>query len=108
MCFYQFGKNACSAKHTCVLAIGLRRSNRSCAFFCVASATHFCFWRGFREKITKVLTSGFCLILSLCISNITPLIASAAERIEGTVGSSSGTTGDCTWTLDNQGVFTIS
>ena len=60
------------------------------------------------KKITKVLTSVFCLILSLCISNITPLIASAAERIEGTVGSSSGTTGDCTWTLDNQGVFTIS
>ena len=58
------------------------------------------------KKTAKVLTSVFCLILSLCISNITPLIASAVERIEGTVGSSSGTTGDCTWNLNN-GVLTI-
>ena len=37
-----------------------------------------------------------------------PLTVSAAEATEDSVGATSGTTGDCTWTLDDNGVLTIS
>lgn len=60
------------------------------------------------KKNTKLLTSILCLILSICMLNISLLTASAFENIEETVGSSSGTTGECTWTLDDSGVLTIS
>ena len=37
-----------------------------------------------------------------------PFTASAAESRTESVGAKSGTTGDCTWTLDDEGVLTIS
>ncbi len=40
--------------------------------------------------------------------SVMPLTVSAAEATEDFVGATSGTTGDCTWTLDDNGVLTIS
>lgn len=60
------------------------------------------------KRSSRVFTSVLSLILSICILNIVPLIANAAESEEKSVGASSGITGDCTWALDNSGVLTIS
>lgn len=47
------------------------------------------------------------MILSICILNVAPLIVDATESSDNFVGVSSGTTGDCTWTLDDNGTLTI-
>lgn len=57
------------------------------------------------RKITVVL-----LILLLMTTTVSALsvTASAAEISESITGTTSGTTGDCTWTLDENGVLRIS
>ena len=56
----------------------------------------------------KAISVLLCLCLVLSVFTVVPFAASAAEVTEETVGASSGTTGDCTWTLDDNGVLTIS
>ncbi len=48
-----------------------------------------------------------CLCLVLSVFTVVPFAASAAEVTAEAVGASSGTTGNCTWTLNN-GALTIS
>ena len=52
-------------------------------------------------KLTAVLLAAVLLVTAV------PFAVSAAEAPQST-GASSGTTGDCTWTLDDNGVLTIS
>ena len=58
----------------------------------------------------KALSILLCLCLVLSVFTAMPFTASAATLDETTesVGASSGTTGDCTWTLSGDGVLTIS
>ena len=56
----------------------------------------------------KVISVLLCLCLALSVFTVVPFAASAAEVTEEPVGASSGTTGDCTWTLDDNGSLTIS
>ena len=55
----------------------------------------------------KAISVLLCLCLTLSVFTVVPFAASAAEVTEETVGATSGTTGDCTWTLNN-GALTIS
>ena len=49
------------------------------------------------------------LLSAMLLFTAAPFAASAAVAVqEQSVGASSGTTGDCTWTLDNNGTLTIS
>ena len=56
------------------------------------------------KKSLAVLLSAILLLTAI------PFAASAAtvDEAEQSVGASSGTTGDCTWTLDDNGTLTIS
>ncbi len=58
----------------------------------------------------KALSVLLCLCLVLSVFSSLPFTASAATLDEATksVGVKSGTTGDCTWTLSDDGVLTIS
>ena len=58
----------------------------------------------------KAISVLLCLCLVLSVFTVVPFAASAAEVApqEQRVGASSGTTGGCTWTLDNNGNLTIS
>ena len=57
----------------------------------------------------KALSIILTVTMLLSILTVAPFTVSAAEtEAEQTVGASSGITGDCTWTLDNNGVLTIS
>lgn len=49
-----------------------------------------------------------CLCIVLSVFSIIPLNASAAESDISETGATSGTTGDCTWSLDDNGTLTIS
>ena len=55
----------------------------------------------------KAISVLLCLCLTLSVFTVVPFAASAAEVTEESVGASSGTTGDCTWTLDDNGTLTI-
>ena len=57
------------------------------------------------EKAISVL---LCLCLALSVFTVVPFAASAAEVTEETVGATSGTTGSCRWSLDDEGNLTIS
>ena len=48
------------------------------------------------------------LLSAMMLFTAVPFAASAAATAEQSVGASSGTTGDCTWTLDDNGTLTIS
>ena len=59
--------------------------------------------KSFIKKTLAVLLSATLLF------SVVPLAAAAAETtVQESVGASSGTTGECTWTLDDNGVLTIS
>ena len=55
----------------------------------------------------KILNSIAVLLSAVMFFSVIPFAASAAKT-EQNVGASSGTTGDCTWTLDGSGALTIS
>lgn len=55
----------------------------------------------------KAIAILLATALLLSIFSIVPMTASAAESMHS-AGAASGTTGDCTWTLDDEGVLTIS
>ena len=55
----------------------------------------------------KAISVLLCLCLVLSVFTVVPFAASAAEVTAEAVGASSGTTGNCTWTLNN-GALTIS
>ena len=57
------------------------------------------------KKLISILLSAILLSTVICVA---PFTVSAAEEETETVGASSGTTGDCTWTLDDDGNLTIS
>ncbi len=59
------------------------------------------------NKTKKIISLLLSLIMTLSVFNIVPFTAGAAEADIAETGASSGTTGKCTWTLDN-GVLTIS
>ncbi|MEE1016373.1 MAG: leucine-rich repeat protein [Ruminococcus sp.] len=57
--------------------------------------------------ITSVIYSA-PFVVSAAEADDETSIAASFENEDETVGASSGTTGDCTWTLDSNGVLTIS
>ncbi|MEE0856309.1 MAG: leucine-rich repeat protein [Ruminococcus sp.] len=57
------------------------------------------------RSFTAVLLAVFMVTTTF---SAMPLTVSASEATEDSVGATSGTTGKCTWTLDDNGVFTIS
>ena len=56
----------------------------------------------------KAISILLCLCLALSVFTVVPFAASAAEVTEESVGATSGTTGDCTWALDDNDTLTIS
>ena len=56
----------------------------------------------------KAISIVLCLCLTLSVFTVVPFAASAAEVTEETVGATSGTTGSCRWSLDDEGNLTIS
>ncbi|MBQ6499508.1 MAG: leucine-rich repeat domain-containing protein, partial [Ruminococcus sp.] len=60
------------------------------------------------KSVNKILSLVLCLTMVLSVFAIVPFAAGAAEAEVAETGASSGTTGDCTWTLDDNGVLTIS
>ena len=58
-----------------------------------------------KALFTKTLA---VLLSAMLLFTAVPFAASAAANAEQQVGAKSGTTGDCTWTLDNNGTLTIS
>ena len=58
------------------------------------------------RKLTALLLSA--LMVGSVVTAGTASAGAAAVAGEKSVGASSGTTGDCTWTLDDNGVLTIS
>ena len=56
----------------------------------------------------KAISVLLCLCLALSVFTVVPFAASAAEVTEETVGATSGTTGSCRWSLDDEGNLTIS
>lgn len=54
----------------------------------------------FKKSLAVILTA-------LLLISTVPITVSAAEATADSVGATSGTTGDCTWKLEN-GVLTIS
>ena len=59
------------------------------------------------KKSKKIISLLLSLIMTLSVFSIVPFTTGAAEMDISETGATSGTTGDCTWTLDN-GVLTIS
>lgn len=57
------------------------------------------------KKFISVLLSALLITSVICSA---PFAVSSATEDSVTVGETSGTTGDCTWTLDYEGVLTIS
>lgn len=57
-----------------------------------------------KHKIISILLV-FTLVVGIAAL---PCSVMAAEETQAAVGESSGTTGNCTWTLDDNGVLTIS
>ena len=64
------------------------------------------FMKRIARKLTALLLSA--LMVGSVVTAGTASAGAAAVAGEKSVGASSGTTGDCTWTLDDSGVLTIS
>ena len=60
-----------------------------------------------RKRIKKILAVFLVAVMLFGALTAAPFAASAAETSQS-VGASSGTTGDCTWTLDDNGTLIIS
>ena len=56
----------------------------------------------------KAISILLYLCLALSVFTVVPFAASAAEVTEESVGATSGATCDCTWSLNDDGVLTIS
>ncbi len=61
-----------------------------------------------KKKFKKAIAVLLALLMVTTTISMFPLTVSSAEKTEESVGATSGTTGDCTWTLDNEGTLTIS
>ena len=57
-----------------------------------------------RKSVLKMTAIWLAVLLLFAL----PVSVSATETSVGSVGASSGTTGDCVWTLDDEGKLTIS
>ena len=58
--------------------------------------------------MSKKLQAVTAIMLAvLLLTTALPFSVSAAVATQDSVGASSGTTGNCTWTLDDNGVLTI-
>ena len=66
----------------------------------------FCVKRGKNMNKTLSVILSICILLS--IFTAVPFTANAIDTDIAETGYNSGTTGDCTWTLDDNGVLTIS
>ncbi len=55
----------------------------------------------FKKSLAVILTA-------LMLMSTVPITVSAAEATADSVGATSGTTGECTWELDDEGTLTIS
>lgn len=62
----------------------------------------------FMKKFSKALAIFLSVLLLLGSVPLATVSVGAAETAQENVGASSGTTGDCTWTLDDEGTLTIS
>ncbi len=60
------------------------------------------------KKFSKALAIFLSVLLLLGSVPLATVSVGAAETAQENVGASSGTTGDCTWTLDDEGTLTIS
>ena len=61
------------------------------------------------KNLKKTISLLLAVIIMAATFTALPFTASAAENLEmSEVGARSGKTGDCTWTLDNNGTLTIS
>jgi len=61
------------------------------------------------KKLKRTLSILLAFIIVTSVFTAVPFTVSAAENSETSkVGEQSGTTGDCTWTLDDEGTLTIS
>ena len=58
------------------------------------------------RKLTAMLLSA--LLVCSIVTTGAVSVGAAEAGVEKSVGASSGTTGDCAWTLDDDGVLTIS
>ena len=57
----------------------------------------------------KLIKKSLAVILTaLMLMSTVPVTVSAAEATADSIGATSGTTGDCTWALDDEGTLTIS
>lgn len=56
----------------------------------------------------RFMRSLAVLLAAVMLFSALPFTASAAAKAQDPVGVISGTTGDCTWTLDDNGTLTIS
>ena len=56
----------------------------------------------------KLISMLLAIVLATGVYTAIPLAVSAAEIKSESNDSQSGTTGDCTWTLDDNGTLTIS
>ena len=61
-----------------------------------------------KKKFRSFTAALLALLMVTTTFSAMPLTVSAAEATEDSVGATSGTTGGCTWTLDDNGVLTIS
>ena len=86
----------------------LFRSNRSSEFFVRSFGCALFKFRGMEmKKITKIVSMLLSATMMFSILTIAPFTVSAAGVLQ-TVGASSGTTGNCRWSLDDNGILTIS
>ena len=61
-----------------------------------------------KKRFYKLTALLLAVMLTVSMFTALPLNVSAAETVSESAGASSGTTGDCTWTLDDNGTLTIS
>ena len=59
------------------------------------------------KKNTRFISMLLSAVMLMSIVTVAPFSVSAAETEQEPVGAQSGTTGNCTWTLDDNGVLTI-
>ena len=56
----------------------------------------------------KFVSIILAIIIATSVFTVVPITVSATETESEAIGADSGTTGDCTWTLDDEGTLTIS
>ena len=61
-----------------------------------------------KKRLKKITAGLLSVLIAVGMLSFAPVAATAAETARDSVGASSGTTGDCTWTIDDNRVLTIS